>query len=73
MGTVEMKPVNLGYILEVKLAGLVERLDGESKGEDGGNERKKNFDNYAQVLYLTMEVYGYHLLIQGSLSEERLS
>lgn len=69
----EMKPMNLEYILEVKLARLVERLDGESKGEDGGNEIKKNISNYAQGLYLAMEVYGYHLLIQESLSEEQLS
>lgn len=33
---VERKPMDLGYILEVRLAGLVERLDGEGKSKDAG-------------------------------------
>lgn len=31
--------MNLGYILQVKLTGQVERLDAEGRGEEGEKER----------------------------------
>lgn len=40
-----MKSMYLGYILVVKLAGQVEILNGEGRGKNGRNERKKNTDN----------------------------
>lgn len=38
---VEMNPMDLGYIFEVKLAGLVERLDGEDRVRMGGMRERK--------------------------------
>lgn len=52
MDVVEMKPMDLGYILEVRLAGLVKRLDGRVKVRTE-DQRKKN-NNCAQVLSLAI-------------------
>lgn len=43
---VKTKLMNFGCILEVELIGLVERLGGRVRGEDGRSERKKNVKNY---------------------------
>lgn len=48
--------MNLGYILQVKLTGQVEKLDAEGRGKDGGREQIF-INDYAQVFECTNQKF----------------
>lgn len=66
-----MKPMDLGYILEVRLAGFVERLDGRVKVRT--EDKRKTHNNCAQVLSLAIRGLWVSFANIRSLSEEQLS
>lgn len=45
----KMKSQSLESILKVELTGLSERSDDRGKGEDGGNETKRNIEAYPDL------------------------